>query len=199
MQCFTDRSGRVWEFSLNGYTIERIRSIVKFPDGAPVDLWEIGDDDLEANPDQKNNHTLLQRLLAPRNRPVFLQVLHACLDCPFDEFAQAMDGDGIERATHAFLNETIELFPSAKRGTLRQILEQQRTLEAEIERRIRETNREAYNRALAALDGETPETPSGEWAASSALIPDPLRSDSSSTSPTPISAAGGTTQPRSLQ
>lgn len=148
MHTFTGGDGSVWNLSLNVHSLERIRSLVRHSDGTPVDLWQIWEGQfLSDDPD-----TQLNRLL--RSPVTLCQTLHAALECEFEEFSRAMDGDGLQHAAQALVDELIDFFPPSQRQTIRALLSQERELEEELQARLRQTHQETTERLRAELDSQ---------------------------------------------
>lgn len=134
-----------WKLSLDYNAVERVRGAVTLPArtsslGAeqpeqPLDLLTIGDHNLE-DPDGP-----LQRIA--ENRRVLLQTVHAILDCSFEEFAKAMDGDGIESAEEAFALEIIDFLPRASRAARLKAFEFQKAFMETIQTRLLDVHRKS--------------------------------------------------------
>lgn len=189
MHSFQDRHGTQWQLSLNVAIVEQIRAEVRHPDGTPVDLWRVRDQELV----QPGESSELARLL--NNPPLFCQLLHICLGCDLDAFQEAMHGDGLEDATEAFLQELIDFFPRRRRALLRTILQQDRELADQETSLMVQTQQQEGQRLLESL--KAPDSASGESPASLELILD--HSDLASCSPCASAAPAppGTTAPPS--
>jgi hypothetical protein len=185
MSQFTDARGQVRELKLSVLAIERIRSQCQFPDGSPVDLFQVLD---EVGSDRTTPGTL-ERVTAS---PVLLcQVLHSALDCEFDEFAAAMDGDAIEAAAAALVDELITFFPRWRRPSLQRAIAKAQEMETTLSQlAVQQINSPAFDREL--LSRFRPaESESGELPANSASTLDPSATDSSSRCPPDAAARSG--------
>lgn len=162
MATFTDCKGNTRELTLTVRNVERVRRLVKDADGNTVDLTKVGD---KPGPDDV--------LVRVTSDPILLcQVLHALLDCDFEEFADSMDGDAIDRATEALIGALIDFFPRSRRELLRraaekgQTLDQQRTTEAlkmiespEFDRLIRAMRSRQFEKQFGRSPDDSASTP----------------------------------------
>lgn len=119
MKSFKDRTGRAWLIEVNVTAIKKVRALC---DG--LDLVNMIQFDGE-----RPNTAVLDRLSSD---PVLLVdlIYVLCKDqadqdkITDEEFGRRMNGDAIEAATTALLEEMIDFFPEAKRRLLRLILDQ---------------------------------------------------------------------------
>lgn len=116
MKTFTDGKGKQRSLELNVGVAEVIRSSVTFRDGEPVNIYNIAEEDFSPqqafSTDQGKRPTTLQRIITQPE--VLCQVVHAAMECEFEEFARCMNGPGIVNATDALVREIISfLFPWA--------------------------------------------------------------------------------------
>lgn len=127
MSQFKDANGTVRDITFNVFTVEKIRNSVKFQDGTPVDLFAIADEQV----DNKTGTTpTLDRI--KRNPYILCQIVHCCMDCSFEEFAAAMDGDAIANAADAFVEELITLFPRSSRAAMQLVNQKLKHLEERL-------------------------------------------------------------------
>lgn len=116
MHSFQDATGLTRNVELNVFNVEKIRSSCQFRDGTPVDLYLIAEEEISSQPDQNERQkTVLEKLQAEPE--TLCKVIHACLNCSFEEFAAAMNGQSILAATDALIQEIIDfLFPSRRQA-----------------------------------------------------------------------------------
>lgn len=110
---FKDAEGREWQLKLNVGSLTRARDLADVKLGDGVELARIADDPA-----------------------LFGRVLYALLKPQIDEkgispedFAEAFDGDVVQAATEALMEEICLFTPPAKRAMLRKILDKGKELE----------------------------------------------------------------------
>lgn len=130
MKSFKDSNGRTWLIEINVTAIKKVRAICGLN---LVDIIQ-----LEGG---KPNTEILDKLSA--DPCLLVDVLYVlCKDqadldkISDEEFGRRMNGDAIEAATTAFLEEMIDFFPEAKRRVLRFIMDQAE----QMTRKIRKTS-----------------------------------------------------------
>lgn len=165
MHAFTDNKGREWPITINVVQIRRTR------DETGVDCFRLFDDRLKG----------FDALLSDPCK--FVEVLFSlcrsvCKErgVDADSFAEALAGDCLEDAGHAFFEELLDFFPGrSQREAIRLAVARQRDLREEILRLTREkmeqtsSNEEAM-KVLEAMAQSSP--PSGDVPESSASTQD---------------------------
>jgi len=144
MQTFKDASGNVWDVSINVGSIKFIKEALG------IDLL-----DIISGEDKKLVHTLI-------TDPLLLVDMLYCickrqadaLNVSDTDFGQMFDGDMIETATDAFIEELIAFFPKARRGALTKAIAKVKEVEAlgmqEIEKKLDTIHaKDLLDRALA--------------------------------------------------
>lgn len=116
MHIFQDKTGREWEISITVEAVKRVRSMCAIN---LLDAIRITDKDVNAD--------LITQLAED---PVLLvDVLWALCRTQAEsrgvkpeDFGEAMDGETVEKATDALLQDLCDFFPAAKRRFLRTVL-----------------------------------------------------------------------------
>lgn len=170
MATFTDCKGNTRELTLTVRNVERVRRLVKDADGNPIDLTKVGD--------KLGEDDVLVRVTSD---PILLcQVLHALLDCNFDEFADCMDGDTIENATEALIGALIDFFPRSRRELLKRAAEKGRTLDQQTTKEgMKMIESEEFETLVRAMRSRQFEKRFGRSPDGSASTPDRSRSGNS--------------------
>ena len=129
MKSFKDKDGKSWIIEVNVRQVRKIRALLN------IDLANMIQFDAANG---KPNTELLDRL---SNDPCLLvDVIYALckdqadtLNITDEQFGENMNGDTVEAATVALLEEMIDFFPEAKRRVLRVILNQAEALTRQMQ------------------------------------------------------------------
>ncbi|TWU12857.1 hypothetical protein CA54_16830 [Symmachiella macrocystis] len=114
MSKFTDNAGREWVFTITVDDVRRVRKKLE------VDLL-----DVDVFPQLASDPILLADVL------FVLCLPQADADGITDEdFGRGLGGDAIDEATEAVLDALVNFSRSAKRATLRKVIDKQKALEA---------------------------------------------------------------------
>jgi len=132
MHSFVDKNNRAWSVVVNIATVKRVRALCE------VNLLEL----ITVDDDGKANSSVLDKL--SEDSCLLVDVLYAVCKPEADvlgvtdkEFGESFDGDCIEKATDALLDEVIDFFPEAKRKVFRKILDATRKFQREAEQKIK--------------------------------------------------------------
>ena len=129
MKSFKDKDGKSWIIEVNVRQVRKIRALLN------IDLANMIQFDAANG---KPNTELLDRL---SNDPCLLvDVIYVlckdqadALNITDEKFAESMNGDTVESATVALLEEMVDFFPEAKRRVLRVILNQAEALTRQMQ------------------------------------------------------------------
>lgn len=132
MHSFVDKEGRSWAVVVNIGAVKRVRALC-----AGLNILELISMDEKGNTDSST----LDKL---SNDPVLLvdTIYAVCkpeadkLGITDEQFGAAMNGDAIEHATRAFLDEVVDFFPEVKRQVLRKVLDATRRFEEEANKKL---------------------------------------------------------------
>ena len=132
MHSFVDKEGRSWAVVVNIGAVKCVRALC-----AGLNILEL----ISVDENGKTDSSTLDKL---SNDPVLLvdTIYAVCkpeadkLGITDEQFGAAMNGDAIERATRAFLDEVVDFFPEAKRVVLRKILEATRRFEEAAKQKL---------------------------------------------------------------
>lgn len=132
MHSFVDKNGRSWAVVVNIAAVKRVRALC-----SGLNILEL----ISVDENGKTDSSTLDKL---SNDPVLLvDTLYAVCKPEADannitdeQFGEAMNGDAIERATRAFLDEMVDFFPETKRLVLRKVLDATRRFEEETTKKI---------------------------------------------------------------
>ena len=132
MHSFVDKNNRAWSVVVNIATVKRVRALCE------VNLLEL----ITVDDDGKANSSVLDKL--SEDSCLLVDVIYAVCRPEADvlgvtdkEFGESFDGDCIEKATDALLDEVIDFFPEAKRKVFRKILDATRKFQREAEQKIK--------------------------------------------------------------
>ncbi len=114
MRSFKDKKGREWSLELNVISAKRVKS------DTGVDLL-----DMESLSDKlADTYTLVEVLWS------MIRKQAEALNVDAEGFGKSLDGDSIELATDALLEEVTDFFPSSRRKILKKALAKSRELVA---------------------------------------------------------------------
>ena len=145
MHSFVDKNNRAWSVVVNIATVKRVRALCE------VNLLEL----ITVDDDGKANSSVLDKL--SEDSCLLVDVLYAVCKPEADvlgvtdkEFGESFDGDCIEKATDALLDEVIDFFPEAKRKVFRKILDATRKFQRETAEKIKNlVESEAFDNLIA--------------------------------------------------
>lgn len=120
MRIFYDDLDRQWRIQINVGTVRKVRRVFS-EDGKPFDLMDPNLPTRLAN-DPALFADLLWELVDKTEHP----------GVEPEEFAQGLGGDGIEKASEAFIEALFDFFPSARRDLNRAIYQNVRTEQSRI-------------------------------------------------------------------
>lgn len=134
MHSFVDKNGQSWPVVVNIAAVKRVRALCN-----GLNLLEL----ISVDENGKTKSETLDKL---SDDPVLLvDVLYAVCKPTADEknisdiqFGEAMNGDSIESATRALLDEVVDFFPESKRRVYRKVLDATRRFEKESSKKIQE-------------------------------------------------------------
>lgn len=154
MKPFTDGLGQTQILTLDLFTVDMIRDLVKDRDGQPVDLLSILDEDFSSD----DPRSLLYRLRTDRR--MLCQVVHVAMNqsvpagVTFDDFRKSMTGDGLDNAADALMQEIIDLFPRHQRETLRRLVQMHMELVERVQATARTTDQAIHRHLMTILDAD---------------------------------------------
>lgn len=134
MHSFVDRNGQTWSLVVNIGAVKRVRALCN-----GLNLLELVNVDENGKTDSK----LLDSL--SENPVLLVDVLYAIckpeadkLNVSDEKFGDSMNGDSIEVATHALLDEIVDFFPESKRRVFQKMLNATRRFQEAGKKKLQE-------------------------------------------------------------
>ena len=129
MKSFKDKVGKTWIIEVNVRQVRKVRALLN------IDLANMIQFEAENG---KTNTDLLDKLSS--DPCLLVDVIYALckdqadtLNITDEQFGENMNGDTVEAATVALLEEMVDFFPEAKRRVLRVILNQAEALTRQMQ------------------------------------------------------------------